>query len=302
MTEPDSLVFRRLLVPLGPSGADAAILRAAADFALLLSLDLHGVFVEDEALLIFAGLPFAREIRLPTHDWRPLAAERLAEELRHAAQQARRLLEETLASRAMTGAFAVLRGDPFGAVAALCTGSDIVVLGAPGLAGWQAQCVPRAILVLPKDAPLRGGAVAVVLGDASDPALEVGCRIAAASGRDLLLLLPGGPESVRQAAGRVAEFGIEPQRIETRALADVSERSILDALGTGKECLIVLGPNAGLAAAEAAARIGAARETPVLAMNPGNDDSGMPEPRRPPLATRSGDPDIPEGAGPKLPC
>ena len=61
--------YRKVIVGLCHGAADAATMRTAAEFAQLLGLDLHCLFIEDEALLALAELPFAREIRLPTHTW-----------------------------------------------------------------------------------------------------------------------------------------------------------------------------------------------------------------------------------------
>ena len=60
----------------------SAIIRVAAELAHLLGLALHGVFLEEEALPELAALPFIREFRLATRDWRKLDAERIAEEQR----------------------------------------------------------------------------------------------------------------------------------------------------------------------------------------------------------------------------
>ena len=60
---------RRVIVGLCYGAPDAETMRTAAEFAHLLSLNLHCLFIEDEALFALAELPFAREIRLPTHTW-----------------------------------------------------------------------------------------------------------------------------------------------------------------------------------------------------------------------------------------
>ncbi len=86
----------RLILEVCHGAADAETLRAAVEFARLLGLDLHCLFIEDEAGLALAELPFARKIRLPTHEWSPLNAETIARELRQAASQMRRLLDEVL--------------------------------------------------------------------------------------------------------------------------------------------------------------------------------------------------------------
>jgi hypothetical protein len=65
------------------------------------------LFVEDEALLALAERPFARELRLPSHEWQPVEAGHIAAELRHAAADARRLLHEVAATRGVSNAFEV---------------------------------------------------------------------------------------------------------------------------------------------------------------------------------------------------
>ncbi len=89
---------RRVLLDLCHIGADRQGIDAGAELAGLLGLDLIGVFVEDEGVICLAGMPFARELRLPTHEWSPMAAERMAEEFGEAAGRVRRMLAERSAS------------------------------------------------------------------------------------------------------------------------------------------------------------------------------------------------------------
>jgi hypothetical protein len=54
----------------------SAPLRAAAELAAVLEVDLHRPFVDDEALLALAEPPFAHELGLPSHEWQPVEAGR----------------------------------------------------------------------------------------------------------------------------------------------------------------------------------------------------------------------------------
>ena len=268
-------VFRRLILELSHAGIDPAMLRAAAELARLLGLHLHGVFVEDEALLTLAEFPFAREIRLPTHEWAPLSADRLAAELRHAAEQARHAMQEIVAGLDVPNAFEVLRGDPLGCIAGLCSPADIIAIVQPAVAGLvrlqqSAPGLPAQVLLLPEGLAVRDGPVAALLRDAADPVLDVAARIA---GQErLLVLLPAGPGDPAQEVTRRAEgFGIPPARLTVRLMGKGDTDAALSALGREQERLIVVGRSqTGPGSPGDAARIAATRAAPVLVTEGGN--------------------------------
>ncbi len=240
MSESDG--FRRLVLDIGHGAADAAALRAAEAFARLLGVELHCVFIEDEAVLALAGLPFAREYRLPTHDWSPIDASALAAELRHAAVQARQLLDRTLGDDGVPRAFEVLRGEPAACLAGLCRTDDIVVRVGPQARGAAplASC-----LLLPRGFQPRGGAVVAVMAGDDDPALEVACRIAAAAG-DGLMVLAGRAVDEASVRARAVAAGVPVGRVVVRCVAVGKPADILSALGGMREQVIVMArPAAG---------------------------------------------------------
>lgn len=278
MTAADPPSWNRLIVELG-AGADPAALRAAAGFARLLGLDLHCVFVEDEAVLTLAELPFAREIRLPTHEWTPLASDRLAEELRHAAEQARRGMQETAAALGISNVFEVLRGDPAACIAGLCSTTDIVVVTQPAAAGARfggdrlpdaVHGMAAAVLLLPGGLEERSGPVVAVLRDAADPALEVAARIAVEADSALLILLPGGPQApISAAIDRARALALSGARIAGQALANDDADSVVDALGGVLEQLIVIGrADSGAGSPAGAMQLATVRGVPVLIAEP----------------------------------
>ena len=132
---PSQGLFRRLIIELGHGDASAEALRVAADLARLLGLDLHAVLIEDQALFDLTDLPFAREIRLPTHDWHPFNAARLADEFGHLASQARRQLAGIGALHGGVHALEVLRGDPATCILGLCRTAQLSADGRLVLAG-----------------------------------------------------------------------------------------------------------------------------------------------------------------------
>lgn len=104
--------YRRAVLGMGAGGVDRRMLRTAAEFARLLDLEMLGLFIEDRSLLALAALPFARELRLPGHDWRALEVQVIGDELRAAALRARKLFEEEIEPQGIAYSFEVQRGDP----------------------------------------------------------------------------------------------------------------------------------------------------------------------------------------------
>jgi hypothetical protein len=285
--------YRRLILELYHGAADAATMRSAAEFARLLDLDLHCLFIEDEALFALAELPFAREIRLPTHQWSPIDADTMAAELRQAAAETRRALDEIIRSVGVASAFEVLRGDPAACIAAVCQAGDIVVVAQPGppiartthgIAQAQAAAhgSAAAVLLLPARFQPRRGPVVAVLADAVDASLDVACRIATAAGEGLALLLPetlaesGERAGVDAARQRAWTLGLRPERITVHRVRGAQAEDVLHALAGLRESLIVM-TRAAFAAGDAAgaSRIAAARGAPVLLIE-GEPHTGQP--------------------------
>jgi len=283
MSTETRLVSRRLILDLCHGAADAATMRAAVEFAQLLGLGLHCLFIEDEAVLAMAELPFAREIRLPTHEWRPLDADTIASELKYAASQTRRLLDGILREVGVSSEFEVLRGDPAACIAAVCQTGDIVIVAesgspiartTPGIRRLHAAAHASAasVLLLPVRHKARRGHVVAVLAEEADGSLEVACRIAVAANEGVTILLPEPVD--RATAERVAErahtFGVPRERVAVRPVHSTRADDVLLALAGLRERLIVMA-RAVSAADDAfgAGRLLAARGVPVLLIEAG---------------------------------
>jgi hypothetical protein len=263
----------RVVLGLWHTTADAASIEAAAELARLLRLGLHGLFVEDEALLTMAALPFAREIRLATHTWRELSADAVETEMRHAAEEAQRLLDAAARATGIASAFEVVRGDPAACIAAACRAGDILAVTDPGAAGLAAHGGLRlredageaaSILLLPARPAARRGSIVAIAQDAADPALAAAGALAAATGEDLVLLLAQGtaPDAARAMAASVQEAGRTHRRVATRIVHGSGSENVLEAMAGLRERLIVIARAAPLAAA--GARLAAVRGVPVL--------------------------------------
>jgi hypothetical protein len=244
--------YRRIIIDLYWSSGDQRTIAAAAGLARLLGLDLLGIYVEDEAVHGLAGLPFAREFRLPTHQWGAIEAGHVAIEFRHAAGNAERMLARVAASLGVASRFEVTRGDPSASVATGSGVGDIVVFAEPRRAGermtrsfqrsWQAALSAAAsILVVPSGLVDRSGQIAAVVTGHDDASLVTAARIALAAGEDLLLLLPATEPGIREAGIAAARaLGVPERRIRTAFIPSLSPEGVLHALADCPERLVVL--------------------------------------------------------------
>ena len=197
------MTYQRLVVELSHGGG--AALRDAAEFARLLGVDLHGLFIEDESLFGLAGLPFAREFRLAGDGWAPLDTDRIESDLRHAAEAMRSRMTAIVRDMGVSNAFEVMRGDPAIVVAERTTGSDIIVIAEPAARIGPAfdrllqaaTAAAGAVLLMPaRRRRTRGPVVAIVRGS-SDPALATAKAIAQAAHEKLHILTDQGlPETL----------------------------------------------------------------------------------------------------------
>lgn len=279
MSERARSTYRKVVVGVCHGAADADTMRMAAEFAQLLGLDLHCLFVEDEALLALAELPFAREIQLPSHKWSRLDAGAIEAEIRQTALQTRRLMDEIIRDVGVPAEFQVLRGDPATCIAAVCQTGDIVVVaenGAPTVPATHsltrlhigAHESATSILLLPGRLKTRHGAIVAMLVDTEDPALDMAGRLAALAKEDLVILLPEAAqgdvaETIEASVkDRAQAMGLPPARINVRFVHEVGSDDALHALVGVRERLIVMARAASTPAA--ASHIAVARGVPLL--------------------------------------
>lgn len=121
----ESPLFRKMILGLHPGAIDREAVEFVAGMANLLGVSLKGVFIEDEAVSQAGGFAHAREFQLVSQEWRQLEGERLAEDLRLAAQCAKRLLDEAARGLGIESFFEVSRSEP-GAVTNLAHPGDIL--------------------------------------------------------------------------------------------------------------------------------------------------------------------------------
>ena len=101
---------RRILVGLDASPASMAALAAALRLAVEIDAELDALYVEDDNMLRFAGLPFTRVIDAYSPGPREVEPVDVERALRLQAERVRRLLAEAAGTR-IAWRFRVVRGD-----------------------------------------------------------------------------------------------------------------------------------------------------------------------------------------------
>lgn len=230
-------LMRCVVLDAGTGTVDRPALRAAAEFACLLRLEMLGVFIENPSLLALATLPFARELRLPGYGWQSMQPQRIDDELRAIALQARELFHQEIGSRGVTGRFEVRRGNPETLTGDVARPSDILIVIEPGatealtssgeLMRRAAFSSPASLLLLPRSGMPSHGPVAAVWSSESDACYALASRIAVATGEEAVAIPPqDGTSSAALLASLARTLG--PRR--ERLLVIPREGSTLDAL------------------------------------------------------------------------
>jgi hypothetical protein len=119
--------IKRVVVPLDAVSEANPAIDTAARLAARWRVPLHGVFIEDEELIGFAGLPFARQVTLAT-GLEPLTKDHIEDHFRAFAERLQRELAAAAARQGVEWSFEVVRG-PL-AAAGLGGEHDFVVAGA----------------------------------------------------------------------------------------------------------------------------------------------------------------------------
>src|SRR5581483_4877961 len=188
----------RVVIRLDAVSDSRGTIDAATRLALRWHARLHGVFVEDEALMQLAELPFARQIGLRSGH-QALDAAAMRDEFKALARHARQMLAEAAQPRRLDWSFEVIRGAADAPIATAGPGDFIVMQAAARpfakLRLPVRRPAPRAVrqptLMLRRAAHRPGSVVAVVSGapgDALERALGLAADLAAAEAASLTVL------------------------------------------------------------------------------------------------------------------
>jgi hypothetical protein len=198
--------IQRIIVSLDAISDTRTAIETASQLAARWQARLHGVFVEDEDLLRLAGLPFARQVSLGA-GVEPLTAEKATQQLRAAAETARRDLAAAARRHQLHWSFEITRAiSPAQAIPA-GEGDFIVARVVSRRIGPHFRVATRCnyaieptsgSLLLARAAKSSGGTVVVVLPDrepASARLLEAAAQLAEIAGAPLTVV--GAPELTR---------------------------------------------------------------------------------------------------------
>ena len=249
MTTSGETEFRRLVLDLCTTTPDAAALRMAGELARLLRLDLRGLFVEDPALSLLAGLPGVRELRFPGAGWARLDAARIAQETHQVAARAERMLAEISAAVGVPSGFETRRGQVADIIAAT-EPTDILVIAEPRRPSERAgeaflRCCHAAfrsaasVLVVPASRGRAHGPIVALSRDGNDTSLRTAIRVAGNAGEKLIVLAPD-TETQRHASEQARAAGLRPDQIQTRRLEHADDIAVARILAEARPRLLVL--------------------------------------------------------------
>jgi nucleotide-binding universal stress UspA family protein len=274
----EELIIKRILVALDASTHSLAALEAAADMAAALEAELLGLFVEDENLLHLAGLPFAQEVRTLWAARRDISSDRMEEDLRLQAGQARRALQAAAERVEARWSFKTVRGQVTPAVLEAALEADLVAMGRisrpvsrrnrlGSTARAAAANIRGSVLLMQQGGDLSYPVLVTFDGSpAARQALLAAARLASASDDGLnVLLLCADPEKVSQLKDEVrALLGQRDLRAQYSWLPQPTIGSLIKVVRAAADCVLVLGGDNPLLEASAIQELLDETDCPVL--------------------------------------
>lgn len=216
--------LKHILVALDASPHSRAALDAAVKVAAAFEAEVHGLFVEDEALLRAAQLPFSHEVRAYTTSPKQLSNRRVQRQMRYQAEYAEHTLQYAAEEAEVAYNFETVQGSVTRELLRATAETDLLVLGKTSTdssrrrLGSTSQAVlseaTSPVLVVREVIPVQKPILTYYDGsDTSNDALRMAVQLARKGGsRPLTILLPGQDEAE---AARLRE------EVESRYGADV---------------------------------------------------------------------------------
>jgi len=247
----DNHRFQRILVAVDASPESRALLEIAADLARCFESPLTGLYIEDEDMVSFAGLPVGREVSIAGARVLDLTRQRLQSHFQNQASQAQRSLEVIATARRISHSFVVRQGRPEREIRAAAEKMDLLAI-APKL---DAILRPRGqelrrrfmessaagLLVVPdlSKTAHEGPVGTIYTGTpASERAVRVAMRIAQGLERQVLVALVPGDEETRELEQHLKEIVDDPAAL-TAVKADTIP-SFFEILSSWRPGLVVL--------------------------------------------------------------
>lgn len=275
---PTTIAYRRAVLGLHRRHIDPATFNFVSEFVDRFRLDLHGMFVSDEAVLGLAEMPFVREFSRLGGAWQPLDPQRLVSEFEAEAREAERMFGELKQRLSAACTFEVVRSGAARAMEAVSS-RDIMIVPEPSdpverllqpFARLFAEAFKSraAVLLLPPRVARGTGSILVLAVSPDDPAIGTAIAIAVASGEGLVIAGPRGTADDPAIAARCEAAGL-PLTPLILPLPSLSMRALLLELAPVQERLIVVARGTlGARMDVALTALGEARRVPVLAVEP----------------------------------
>lgn len=272
------LKIKRILVALDASTHSLAALQAAASLAAALEAELIGLFVEDENLLHLAGLPFAHEVLSPSASRQRMSSNKMEQQLRLQAWQARQALEAAAERVNARWHFRIIRGQVTDSVLNAALEADLLALGRVSRSlttrkrlGSTARAAStgtsRSVLIMQQGRDLSYPVLVTYDGSpGARQALETATKMAQASSGDLnVLLISDTFEEAKPLRDEVTGW-LKPRGLTAiyHWLPDTKVVTLADMVQAVKECVLVLGGDNPLLQAEAIQELLDITDCPVM--------------------------------------
>ncbi len=263
-----------MVLGLPHSAADYSAVHAAVDLAESLQVELLATFIADATVLGLTGIPAVRELQLLRRGWHPIDLEQLTQDLKRAAEDARRRFSETIKSRTIEAHFDVVQGSE--AIAALVQADDIVTIIEPKhpaeritqqFTGFveAAFKADAAVLVVPSRPVRATGPIVAVVVASDDPSISAALAIAAMVKERLIVVNVTGKSPPVTFAGDSERSGIPIEHIAAAGVAtDASKLASL--LPPLRERLVVV--SRGALSGDVARLLASLRGVPLLMIEP----------------------------------
>lgn len=274
-----ALTLHRILVALDASPDSLAALDTAVRLAASANAELRGLFVEDSALLRAAEIPLACELSYFSAAPVPLSREGVELKLRAQSRQIQTTLARAAARARIASSFRCVRGHVSVEISSAAGDVDLLVIGRTGWsAGRHTRIGSTALEIAAGSVPVlllpeRGipeKMHLVVYFDASkeaERALRAARELAEAGLDGIAALAPSG---LTIPAPLIASFSVNgtPIEIRTRPFDPSNDASLLNALKTERDGILVVGSRDLLHSLPPLQAILCDLEMPVLLLGP----------------------------------
>lgn len=206
-SKPESSKQQKVVVALDASRSSLAALRAAAELAAMLDVDLEGLFVEDADLTILCRYPLQQEVGSYTGVVRRLDNRALQRQLRAMSGTIRRAMEEEARRRTIRWTFNVRRGSVLDELLTASRDASVMSIGRASRRRRALGSTARAILS-------RSMRPVLVLGEAGRLTLP------------LTVLCTGNADRLSADSERALQFAVSLQRNKQGALRVLAVSSI----------------------------------------------------------------------------